>query len=190
MRRRLLISTLIVAVAAVLLLGGPLAFVIGRLQVSEANQQVHRDASTLANNLQERVKANEPANAAQVGRSLPDRYVRITQYATKHTKQQVTSVGPRPPAGHTISAVAFNKLFSVTVEADDATVAAKVSQALLGIAALAALSVAVAVILAIMQARRLTRPLEELALAAERLGSGDARPLGRRYGIPELDQVA
>src|SRR5258705_348202 len=25
---------------------------------------------------------------------------------------------------------------------------------------------------------------------AERLGSGDARPLGRRYGIPELDQVA
>ena len=45
-------------------------------------------------------------------------------------------------------------------------------------------------VLAIVQARRLTRPLEELAEAADRLGSGDARPLGRRYGIPELDQVA
>jgi signal transduction histidine kinase len=190
MRRRLLISTLIVAVAAVLLLGGPLAFVIGRLQVSEANQQVHRDASTLANNLQERVKAGERANAAQVGRSLPDRYVVVTQYSEGRTKPHRTTVGTRPPAGHTISAQAVTRDFAVTVEADDATVAAKVSQALLGIGALAALSVAVAVVLAIMQARRLTRPLEELALAADRLGSGDARPLGRRYGIPELDQVA
>ena len=44
--------------------------------------------------------------------------------------------------------------------------------------------------LAILQARRLTRPLEELASAADRLGLGDARPLGRRYGVAELDQVA
>jgi signal transduction histidine kinase len=41
-----------------------------------------------------------------------------------------------------------------------------------------------------IQARRLTRPLQELAEAAGRLGSGDAGPLGRRYGLPELDQVA
>src|ERR1700751_5426998 len=41
-----------------------------------------------------------------------------------------------------------------------------------------------------LQARRLTRPLEELASAADRLGSGDARPLGRRYGVPELDRLA
>ena len=41
-----------------------------------------------------------------------------------------------------------------------------------------------------LQARRLARPLQELASAADRLGSGDARPLGRRYGVPELDRVA
>jgi signal transduction histidine kinase len=190
MRRRLLISTLIVAIAAVLLLGGPLAFVIGRLQVSEANQQVRRDASTLALNLQGRITAGESVNAEQEGKSLPDRYVVITQYAAGRTKPHQTVVGTKPPAGHTISGQAVTRDFAVTVKADDATVAAKVSQALLGIGALAALSVAVAVVLAIMQARRLTRPLEELALAADRLGSGDARPLGRRYGIPELDQVA
>ena len=44
--------------------------------------------------------------------------------------------------------------------------------------------------LAILQARRLTRPLEELASAADRLGVGDARPLGRRYGVAELDRLA
>jgi signal transduction histidine kinase len=40
------------------------------------------------------------------------------------------------------------------------------------------------------QARRLARPMQELAGAADRLGSGDARPLGRRYGVAELDRVA
>ena len=58
------------------------------------------------------------------------------------------------------------------------------------IGSLALVAVAVAVALAVLQARRLTRPLEELASAADRLGSGDARPLGRRYGVPELDRVA
>jgi signal transduction histidine kinase len=39
-------------------------------------------------------------------------------------------------------------------------------------------------------AGRLARPVEELAEAAGRLGAGDPRPLGRRYGVPDLDQLA
>jgi signal transduction histidine kinase len=184
-RRRLLISTLAVAVATVLLLGVPLAFVINRFQVSEASEQVRRDATTLARDLQGRVNAGLLPNAAQVGSSLPDRYVVIKQYSVG-----LVTVGIVPPRGDTIVGQAFTRDFSVTVEADDTVLDSRQTQALLGIIALALLAVAVAVLLAIMQARRLTRPLEELAEAADRLGSGDARPLGRRYGIPELDQVA
>ena len=44
--------------------------------------------------------------------------------------------------------------------------------------------------LAAVLAGRLTRPVEELAEAAGRLGAGDPRPLGRRYGVPDLDQLA
>ncbi len=185
MRRRLLVSTLAVAVVTVLLLGVPLAFVINRLQVSEASEQVRRDAATLARELQERVNADLPPNAAEVGSSLPDRYVIIKQYSVG----QVT-VGTMPPRGDTIVAQAVTRDFSVTVEADDTVLDSRQTQALLGTSALALLAVGVAVLLAILQARRLTRPLEELARAADRLGSGDARPLGLRYGIPELDQVA
>ena len=185
MRRRLLISTLAVAVATVLLLGVPLAFVINRFQVSEASEQVRRDATTLARDLQGRVNAGLLPNAAQVGSSLPDRYVVIKQYSVG-----LVTVGSVPPRGDTIVGQAFTRDFSVTVEADDTVLDSRQTQALLGISALALLAVAVAVLLAIVQARRLTRPLEELAEAADRLGSGDARPLGRRYGIPELDQVA
>jgi signal transduction histidine kinase len=45
-------------------------------------------------------------------------------------------------------------------------------------------------LLARVRARRTARPVEELAEAAGRLGTGDPRPVGRRYGVDELDQVA
>ena len=47
-----------------------------------------------------------------------------------------------------------------------------------------------AVVLTGMVAQRAARPVEELADAAGRLGTGDPRPVGRRYGVSELDQVA
>jgi signal transduction histidine kinase len=63
-----------------------------------------------------------------------------------------------------------------------------------GPVAMAASLVAVAVLLAgwlaLVLARRLARPVEELAEAAGRLGAGDPRPLRRRYGVADLDQMA
>jgi signal transduction histidine kinase len=184
-QRRLLISTLVVAVVAVLLLGVPLAFEESRLRVSEASQQLRRDASYAATGLQERFDAGLPADATEVGRSLPDRYVTIVQRG----EGQITT-GTKPPVGHTITEKDVTKDFTVTVAADDSFVSGEVTSGLLMIGWLALLAVAVAVGLALLQARRLSRPLRELASAADRLGSGDARPLGRRYGVPELDRVA
>jgi signal transduction histidine kinase len=184
-QRRLLISTLAVAVAAVLLLGLPLAVVLSELQVSEASAELRRDAQTLARALQERKNDGLPVDAAQAGRSLPDRYVIIVQHHALRI-----SAGVRPPARHTISAQAATADFSVTVKANDSFVADRIRGGLLLIGSLALLALAVAVGLAVLQARRLSRPLEELARAADRLGSGDARPLGRRYGVQELDRMA
>jgi signal transduction histidine kinase len=47
-----------------------------------------------------------------------------------------------------------------------------------------------ATILARSMAKRAARPVEELAEAAGRLGTGDPRPLSKRYGLTELDRVA
>ena len=58
------------------------------------------------------------------------------------------------------------------------------------VASLGFAAVLLAAWLAALLARRLARPVEELAEAAGRLGAGDPRPLGRRYGVAELDQVA
>jgi signal transduction histidine kinase len=59
----------------------------------------------------------------------------------------------------------------------------------LGLSTLA-VSVLAAVAAARVLARRAARPVEELAEAAGRLGTGDPRPVGRRYGVSEIDQVA
>jgi len=64
-----------------------------------------------------------------------------------------------------------------------AAAAAVVAALMVGAAALAAW-------LAAVLAARMARPVEELAEAAGRLGAGDPRPLGRRYGVADLDQVA
>jgi signal transduction histidine kinase len=55
---------------------------------------------------------------------------------------------------------------------------------------LIACAVVAAWVLAGLVARRAARPVQELAEAAGRLGTGDPRPVGRRYGVTELDQVA
>jgi signal transduction histidine kinase len=185
-RRRLLFSTLAVAVTAVLLFGLPLVFVLSQLQVSVAQDQVQRDASTVARTLQNRVRSGviaDVSDAKDAAKSLPDRYVSITQDGL-----QIYQTGNLPPRGAAIIGRAVTSNFRVTVEANRSAADADGKLAL--IAGLAGLAVAVAVALAVIQARRLTRPLQELAGAADRLGSGDASPLGRRYGIAELDRVA
>jgi signal transduction histidine kinase len=191
MRRRLLFSTLAVAVTAVVLFGLPLAFVLKQLQVAYAQDLVQRDATTVARSLQNRLGSGLPVNnidiadAAEAARSLPDRYVRIFQ-----TGGGYTQFGSQLSKGSAIVAHAVTNNFRVTVEADKSVETAGVSEKFALIISLAALAVAVAVALAMVQAKRLTRPLQELAGAADRLGSGDASPLGLRYGVPELDRVA
>ncbi len=55
---------------------------------------------------------------------------------------------------------------------------------------LCCVAVAVAAATAVIRSHAIARPLADLADAADRLRSGDPRPVGRRYGLAELDQIA
>ena len=196
MRRRLLISMLAVAIAAVLALGIPLGFVLARLQVEDATQALHRDAQVLATDLNQRFLAQQPIDAdyaSQLGRALYGRYVLIRENGAVLAHTGVWP-GPHDYRSSTVSVGEGTNpnvaLFEVTVESDDSNQAGAVLRELLLIGAVALAAVGVAVVLGLLYARRITRPLEELAGAADRLGLGDSSPLGRRYGIHELDRVA
>ena len=185
MRRRLLISTLLVAVTAVLLLGVPLAIVMTRLVTDEAVRQLQRDASTAATVVQYRSARDQPVDYAEIQDSLPGDYIIIRQKG-----KPAVHLGHLPPPHQVSSGQDSNGNFTVIVQTSSSIVAGRLDRALVLVGALSLLAVGVAVALAFRQVRRFTRPLEELAGAAARLGSGDARPLGLRYGLPELDQVA
>src|ERR1700722_13858427 len=191
MRRRLLISMLPVAIAAVLALGIPLAIVLGRLQIDQANQSLHRNAEDLSDDLVKRFSSGDPlgpAYATQQARSLPGRYVVIWQGG----KKLATGGTKPPPHAYRSASVTTTSPppYKVTVEADASYLAGNVNTELLLVGGVALIAVGIAVALGLLYARRLVRPLEELAGAADRLGSGDSSPLGRRYGIQELDRVA
>src|SRR5215469_4167544 len=144
MRRRLLFSTLAVAVTAVVLFGVPLAFVLRQLQVTVAEDQVQRDATTVARTLENRIRSGigfNVADAEDAARSLPDRYVSITQNGS-----QLYQTGNLPPRGEAVIGRAVTPDFRVTVEAQRSIENADGKVAL--VASLAALAVAVAVALA------------------------------------------
>jgi signal transduction histidine kinase len=196
MRRRLLISMLAVAIAAVLALGIPLGFVLGRLQVDDATQALHRDAQVLATDLNQRFLAQQPIDAgyaSQLGRALYGRYVLIRENGAVLAHTGVWP-GPRDYRSSTVAVGEGTNpnvpLFEVTVESDDTYQTTALLKELLMIGGVALAAVGVAVVLGLLYARRITRPLDELARAADRLGLGDSSPLGRRYGIHELDRVA
>ncbi|MGW0478282.1 ATP-binding protein [Nonomuraea sp. NPDC003214] len=188
MRRRLLTSTLVVAVIAVLLLGVPLGIVVSRLIVDEAAQQLRSEATRLVGEVEYARIQETPLDPKQLEQKYPDRYIQIFE---RGNPPKATIVGSQPSSGEqmTEDAESDSGIF-VRVSRDRAQVEQDVYARLLLIVALAVAALAVAVGLAIVQSRRLTLPLQDLAKIAERLGSGDARPSKHRYGIPELDQVA
>jgi signal transduction histidine kinase len=183
MRRRLLISTLLVAVTAVLLLGVPLAIVMSRLVGNEASRELTHD-TTLAQRAMTREAATPHPDYGAVAQSLPDDDYIVIQRADHQVARFGTPPSPYAVLKRSAKAGDYTLVVETSKPADE------VLGPLALVAGLALVSVAVAVGLAFLQVRRFTRPLEELAESAARLGSGDAGPMGRRYGLPELDQVA
>src|SRR5271166_3225970 len=114
MRRRLLISMIAVAVAAVLALGTPLAFVLHRLQLDEVSQSLHSDAQDVARDLYIRLTSSPPVDPAQAARVLTDRYVVI-----KEGPKVIYQGGLRPSPHSFQSATVIKAPFTVTVEASN-----------------------------------------------------------------------
>ncbi|RJL33579.1 sensor histidine kinase [Bailinhaonella thermotolerans] len=187
MRSRLLFSTLSVAVVAVLLLGIPLAVVMSRLVTDETRDSLEREAVRLLNEVENSDPLDRPIDRDQIARNNPGRYIEIDLVPGN---QRIT-IGTPPPADSAMrSQVRSESGTRVLIMMDAREVTEQSTDALVIIGVVGSMAIAVAVGLAIVQSRRLTLPLQDLADIADRLGSGDARPSKHRYGIRELDRVA
>ncbi|MFE0458232.1 ATP-binding protein [Kitasatospora sp. NPDC058965] len=186
MKRRMINSLLGVVLVVVAVFCVPLALVEKRTIVSSAQERVDAATVRLLGLVETRLAAGEPVSPERIGSQVIEGdYAEI-----RIPGQPVISIGT-PPSGHPLTATETGASGeTVTVEQSRRDVDHEIGNMLLLLGLAALLAVQAAVALAVWQARRLARPLTDLAETAERLGSGDPRPRDRRYGVPELDRVA
>ena len=192
MRRRMIKSTVSAVLIVVVLLGVPLA-IIDALRISEAehatlNQEVQRIGFLLDQQLE---NMPQPDPVALKKLLAAGHNVKLTYPG--HTGAAAVTLGPQitnhPESSGLYLGPAPRHVTAVVTESWSPT-EMRIRGSLLLVLGVAVLATVAASGVAFLQARRLSRPLSDLAQTAERLGSGDPRPRHRRYGIPELDRVA
>jgi len=164
----------------------PLAVIEKQSIVNAANDRVDAAAVRVLGLVESRLTAGEPVTGEKFAAQVIE-----GSFVTVDIPGEPLIAAGRPVAGAALTASETGASGeTVTVVQSRADVDHEIGNMLLLLGVVALLAVQAAVALAVWQAKRLARPLIDLAETAERLGSGDPRPRDRRYGVPELDRVA
>ncbi|HEY6423603.1 MAG TPA: HAMP domain-containing sensor histidine kinase [Pseudonocardiaceae bacterium] len=177
MRWRILLSTLIVVAITGLVLGGPLAFVAWRLVDTYTRADLRTRLEQVVAQL------DDPNTAA---RALPQHAQLVVELPS--TGQWVLGADPGPGAVVESMPVRPRGTARLAVSGDSMRLAQIQSAALIGL--LLVLSLGIGAGVALLTARRLAWPLQDVADRAARLGAGDFRLAPARHGIAEFDRVA
>jgi signal transduction histidine kinase len=186
MRRRLTLSTALIALAAVIVLGVPLGAVEAARARSDTLSRLEREADAVAGAIDDRLERRRPIDRALLRRvsSASHRIVVVTRSGqTITTRGRLTGPVIRANAGSGVAA-------SVVAEAPSAELDRRVHRVWLLIAALGIGGVLTSVALAALQARRLARPLEVIARRSAQLGEGDFSVRAGSFDVPEIDAIA
>ena len=183
MRRRLLVSTFAIALVCVAILGTPLAILARHEVWTSANDRVRDEASTVGTGLEDRLDAGQTVDLTRYLKLLPGRRIIVR---SPHR----AAVQAGPALHHPIGATVVISDAAITVESPRGPTVTRAREVTWLVVGLGMLAVGAAVALALWQARRLARPLADLATRADQLGRGEfaAEPL--RSGVPEIDRVS
>jgi signal transduction histidine kinase len=185
MRRRVLISILLVIAATVLTLGVPLSIVSWRvvddLMRNDLNSRLESIAASIANQ-----SSSSAIDLGQLEAAVPPGG-RLDITMAGRIDQ---SIGTTPSNQVYSEQLAMAGGGTLRLSVPESYLRAEQWKAIALVALAVLLSVVVGAGVAVLTARRLTTPLTDVARRAARLGSGDFRTFRRRYDIPELDRVA
>jgi signal transduction histidine kinase len=185
-RRRLIGSTALIALAAVVSLGIPLALVEAARVREDSNARLEREADVVAGVIDDRVEAELPISPQLLAPLVrPGHRITVTPPGRPTIAAGRALTGPvlRVHSGSSHAGV-------VAAEAPQAELDRRIHLQWLLIAALAGGGVLIAVGLAAIQARRLGRPLQTIARRSAELGDGDFSVRAGHFGIPEIDAIA
>lgn len=201
MRRRLTLTTVAAAAVAVIVLGVPLAVAVRSLIYDLSLRALERDAEGVAALIEQRgneflVIAAGFAQATGSEIALVGPEGRVRAFTAGFDRRSVDATGPADSflAGGTMRVVVpvtvLGESLLLYVDAPSEPVQVRVRQAWLSIAVVSGTALLVAAAVGSWQARTLSRPLEDLARGARRLGDGDFSARAPRSGLPEPDMVA
>lgn len=188
MRRRLVLSTLLVVAVVLLMLTVPVTILLRRAATNELRIRTTQQAATAAALLSTIEARGEPITLEVVDSVVraDDGLRVISADGDIIAERSITSA----MSTMTSSAESPGGL-RVEVIASRDSVDRRLRNQLARIAIIAAAAAVVATALAMLQARRLARPLEQLARSATRLGDGDfSVAIVDPTGIGEIDSIS
>jgi signal transduction histidine kinase len=186
MRRRMIKATVAAVLVVAALLGIPLAVIDSRMIAQREQGSLDQEVNRIG------ILTDVQVDAGQINQNALRGYLTTGRGA-------VITFRDRPPlrlgatiTDHPHSSAVYHGAAGDTVVVTESWTAtsARITEGLLLVLGVTVLATVTAGGLAFLQARRMARPLVDLAQTAERLGSGDPRPRHKRYGIIELDRVA
>jgi signal transduction histidine kinase len=185
-RRRLLVSTALIALVAVVVLGVPLAIVEAHRVRQDADRQLVREADDVAIAIDDRLERRAALDPRVLARLVRPHHEVTVAVPGRRLLRVGTPIEGRALA----EASPLAQSAVVTARASREEVVDRVWKRWLLILALSGGGVFAAVLLGLAQARRLARPLERLARTAQRLGDGDFSARAGHFAIPEVDAAA
>ncbi|MGW5722895.1 sensor histidine kinase [Amycolatopsis sp. NPDC003865] len=210
MRRRIASLTVLAALVATVLFALPLGFAVWQYYHDDAKGDLERAADTTALSVSEDLNAGRPPIVPPIDDENDEAGGEVGVYAPDGR----LLAGHGPAVAGPVERQAAKATVDVVIGREGAELAlavpvvsgprvtgvvraatplselrVRIILTWLGMAGLAAATTGVSWLMARRSTKRLVRPMEELAAAAERLGDGDFTARSPRAGIAEIDQV-
>jgi signal transduction histidine kinase len=184
-RRRLLVSTALIALVAVLVLGVPLGLVGTRLLRQRAEARLEREADAAAVALGRRLRTGRPVDTTTVAglARAGDRLAVVLPDGRRVVAGADVGRDPVRAEAARAGALSVTALAPATERTDD------IGGVWLAVIVLSLVAVGTAVALALLQARRLAAPMERLAAHVGRVAEPDVSVEAHPTGIAELDAI-
>ncbi len=167
-------------------MGVPLGVVQSARERSDELTRLTREADAISAAADDRVEIGQPIPPLVIKQILGSHHRVVIR--TPH--RAVIALGTTPSGSTVTARSGASTAAVVTVVASANELTDRVRRSWILIAAIGAGAVLAAALLAGIQARRLAAPLEDLAVAADRLGQGDFSSRAGASSVPEIDAVA
>jgi signal transduction histidine kinase len=194
MRRRILQSILGVVILTALLLGVPLIYTAW-LWVEDVSRN---DLRVRLDRMATEVIAQEGSlgvvdgalNTDALRLLTPNDARLVVVYPTRSDGAARVDIGEATVKNPLVESLAMGSSGSLRLEVPSERLRTQQKQAVGAVGVLVLLAITTGAVVAVVTARRLAGPLQDVAERAARLAEGDFRPDPRRHDIPELDRVS